>query len=359
MIHRALLAGLLSHIGMREDTGPRGASEYAGRAARRPQFAICPGSALAEEAAALGDGRRAGRDLPAVGRGRWPGSSRSGPRRSPATWSCASTASRTGPSGGPAVVATERVTLYGLPIVVGRKVDYARIDPELARELFIRHALVEGDWETQHRVLRRRTGRCWPTWRSSSTGPGGGTSWSTTRRCSTSTTSGSRPTWCPARHFDAWWKKARRPQPELLAFTRELLLDPCRRRRPARIPTEWRQGGLALPLTYQFEPGAADDGVTVEVPLAAAEPGSARTASTGRCPALREELVTALIRSLPKPLRRNFVPAPDVARAVLARLVARRGAAGRRAGPGAAPGHRGGRAARRLATGRRCRRTCG
>ena len=54
-----------------------------------------------------------------------------------------------------AVVATERVTLYGLPIVAGRQVHYGRIDPELARELFIRHALVEGDWHTPHDFFAR------------------------------------------------------------------------------------------------------------------------------------------------------------------------------------------------------------
>ena len=87
----------------------------------------------------------------------------------------------------------------------------------------------------------------------------------------------------------------------------------------ADTPDEWTQGGLTLPVAYRFEPGAPDDGVTVEVPLAALN----RVRPEGfdwQVPALREELVTALIRSLPKQLRRNFVPAPDVARAVLARL---------------------------------------
>ena len=98
-----------------------------------------------------------------------------------------------------AVVATERVTLYGLPIVAGRTVAYGRIDPELSRELFIRRALVEGEWETRHAFFAdnralRRGGRA--RWRSAR---GGATSSSPTRCCSTSSTRASRPTSSPAR----------------------------------------------------------------------------------------------------------------------------------------------------------------
>ena len=125
----------------------------------------------------------------------------------------------------------------------------------------------------------------------------------------------------------------------------------------ADTPDEWRQGGLTLPVAYRFEPGAPDDGVTVEVPLSTLN----RVRPDGfdwQVPALREELVTALIRSLPKPLRRNFVPAPDVAKAVLAHLE-----------PGAEPlvealarelrRVSGADVPIRRSTGRRCRRTCG
>src|SRR5262249_46779136 len=119
-----------------------------------------------------------------------------------------------------------------------------------------------------------------------------------------------------AQHFDAWWKKQRHRTPDLLTFTREDLLrtgDTA----DAERPDTWQTGDLALPLTYRFEPGAADDGVTVHVPVdVLARLGGDEFA--WQVPALREELVTALIRSLPKDLRRNFVPAPDSARAVLA-----------------------------------------
>src|SRR5207342_2849237 len=117
-------------------------------------------------------------------------------------------------------------------------------------------------------------------------------------------------------HFDSWWKKARHKTPDLLTLTRDDLL---RDSATDEQPDTWRAGDLALPVTYRFEPGAADDGVTVHVPVdVLARLGGDEFA--WQVPALREELVTALIRSLPKDLRRNFVPAPDTARAVLATL---------------------------------------
>ena len=138
-----------------------GRAALARRAARRrrsastsapaaPGSRICPGSALFKKPPQLGDGRRAGRDLPAVGPRQRPRSSPSGSSRWPGTWSSAPTASRTGQQAPGAAVAYEKVTLYGVPLVAGRKVNYGRIDPEASRELFIRHALVEGDWHTHH-----------------------------------------------------------------------------------------------------------------------------------------------------------------------------------------------------------------
>ena len=119
-----------------------------------------------------------------------------------------------------------------------------------------------------------------------------------------------------ARHFDAWWKKQRHRTPDLLTFTRDDLLR-TDDTGDADRPDTWQTGDVALPLTYRFEPGAVDDGVTVHVPIdVLARLGGDEFA--WQVPALREELITALIRSLPKDLRRNFVPAPDTARAVMA-----------------------------------------
>jgi ATP-dependent helicase HrpA len=311
-VTRSLLAGLLSHLGMREETGPR-SREYAG--ARGAKFAIWPGSALAKQpprwvvAAELVETSRLWARTVARVEPEW-AEELAGHLvvrfYNEPHWS----KRRAG------VVATERVTLFGLPIVVGRPVDYARIDPELSRELFIRHALVEGDWRSDHTFLaanralledveelEHRTRR-----RGIVVGDDALFDFYD-QRVPADVVSG--------RHFDAWWKKVRRTDPDLLTFTREMLLKADVD--TADTPDEWNQGGLTLPVAYRFEPGAPDDGVTVEVPLAALN----RVRPEGfdwQVPALREELVTALIRSLPKQLRRSFVPAPDVARAVLARL---------------------------------------
>ena len=128
-----------------------------------------------------------------------------------------------------------------------------------------------------------------------------------------------------ARHFDSWWKKARRADPNLLTFTRELLVNAGRDAvDPGAYPDAWLADGIRLPLTYQFEPGAAADGVTVQVPLALLNKLDADDFGWS-VPGLRQEVVVALIRALPKALRTNFVPVPDWAAAVLDRVPARRG----------------------------------
>src|SRR6185436_14879770 len=119
-------------------------------------------------------------------------------------------------------------------------------------------------------------------------------------------------------HFDTWWKHARQDDPELLTFDPAMLVnDTADEVTEQDYPDSWREGDLSLPLTYQFEPGAAADGVTVDVPVATlnqVEPSP----FTWQVPGLRHDLVVALIRSLPKHLRVSFVPAPNVAREFLA-----------------------------------------
>jgi ATP-dependent helicase HrpA len=186
----------------------------------------------------------------------------------------------------------------------------------LARELFIRHALVEGDWQTRHHFLRdnarlreeleeieERARR-----RDLIVGDDEIYAFYDTRIPADVVS---------ARHFDGWWRKQRQRTPDLLTFTRDDLLRT--QDAAADQPDTWQVGDLSLPVTYKFEPGAQDDGITVHVPVEVlARLGGDEFA--WHVPALREELVTALIRSLPKDLRRNFVPAPDTARAVLATL---------------------------------------
>ena len=237
-------------------------------------------------------------------------------------------------------VAAERVTLHGVPIVVGRTVDLGRIDPEQARELFLRHALVEGDWDTRHaffaanRALLDDVEELETRARRRDLVVDEDTLFAFyDARVPAEVVSG--------RHFDTWWKRERRRHPDLLDLTAEFLTTEAAKELDASAyPDAVEAGGLTLPLSYAFEPGQETDGITVDVPVAALHQVDP-TPFTWQVPGLREELVTALIKTLPKQLRRLFAPAPDHARAVLARLqapgpTARRTAA-RRAGARAGP----------------------
>lgn len=309
LVHAALIAGLLSHIGLREgDT-----RDYSG--ARNTKFVLAPGSVLTKKPprwVVVADlvetsrlfGRVAARIEPqSVERiaGDLVQRAYSEPH-----WDAERGS----------VMAFERVTLYGLPLVPRRRVGYAQVDPELARELFIRHALVEGDWQSKHHFLRdnarllEELSELEDKARRRDLLVGDEEIFALyAARIPADTVS--------ARHFDAWWRKQRHKTPDLLTFTRDDLL----RAEDAAtdMPDTWRAGDVALPVSYRFEPGAADDGVSVHIPVEVlARLGGDEFA--WHVPALREELITALIRSLPKDLRRNFVPAPDTARAVLESL---------------------------------------
>ena len=224
-----------------------------------------------------------------------------------------------------AVMAYEKVTLYGLPIVPRRKVGYARVDPAACRELFIRHALVEGDWETHHTFFAENTRLLARIEEIENRA----------RRRDIAVDDEAVYAFydaripadvVSARHFDAWWKKARHEDPHLLTFTRELLVNAGRDGvDPGAYPDAWLAEGVRLPPTYRFEPGAAADGVTVQVPLPLLNKLDADDFGWS-VPGLRKEVVVALIRALPKHLRTSFVPVPDWAEAVLGRAPARRGA---------------------------------
>jgi len=310
-IHTALLAGLLSHVGLYD----RDKRDYLG--ARGARFAINPGSVLFRKsphwvmAAELVETTRLwGRVVARIDpvwveplAGHLVKRSYSEPH-----WD--------GKRG--AVMAYERVTLYGIPIVTSRRVGYGRIDPALSRELFIRHALVEGDWQTHHAFFQRnleliaevedledRARR-----RDLLVGDEELFAFYD-QRIPAEVVSG--------RHFDSWWKRAGRDRPDLLDFDPDMLVSTAAVVDRADYPDTWPLGPLPLRLTYQFEPGTDADGVTVHVPLDALGQLAAESADAfeWQVPGLREELVTALIRSLPKQLRRHFVPAPDTARVVL------------------------------------------
>jgi ATP-dependent helicase HrpA len=217
-------------------------------------------------------------------------------------------------------MALERVTLYGLPIVTARPVNYARVDPAAARDLFISGALVEGDWQTHHtffdrnqRLLDEARELEDKARRRGIVADDAALFDFYDRRIPKDVTS--------VRHFDAWWKKARADSPDLLTFTPADLVGPAASQvQPADYPGRWGE----VPLSYEFAPGEPGDGVTADIPLAALAQVSGDELGW-QVPGRREELVTELIRSLPKDLRRAFVPAPDTARAVVARLGEPRG----------------------------------
>ncbi|MGD9531994.1 MAG: ATP-dependent RNA helicase HrpA, partial [Pseudonocardia sp.] len=324
-VHQALLSGLLSQIGLLDEgpdrrgapTGRRDRSrEYLG--ARGARFLIFPGSPLAKRpprwvmAAELVETSRLFARTVARIQPEWiePLAGHLVKRTySEPHWS----RRRAG------AVATERVTLHGIPVVVGRAVDLGRIDPELARDLFIRHALVEGDWDTRHGFFHRNRELLddaedleHRARRRDLVVDEDALVAFYDERIPASVVSG--------RHFDSWWRKESRRDPGLLDLTAEqLVTDAAAGVDRDAYPDHVEAGGLTLPLSYAFEPGHHTDGVTVDVPVAALHQVDP-TPFTWQVPGLREELVTALIRTLPKNLRREFAPAPDHARAVLSRL---------------------------------------
>ncbi|MGQ5592943.1 ATP-dependent RNA helicase HrpA [Streptomyces sp. ESR1.13] len=323
-VHVSLLAGLLSHVGMKDvkeaggDGGrSTGKNEYVG--ARNARFAIFPGSALFKKpprfvmSAELVETSRLWARVNAKIEPEWvePLAGHLLKRTySEPHWE----------KDQAAVMAYEKVTLYGVPIVAQRKVNYGRIDPEVSRELFIRNALVEGDWRTHHKFfadnrrllteveeLEHRARRrdilvddetLYDFY---------------DQRVPEHVVSGA--------HFDSWWKHKRREQPDFLAFEREMLInEKAGAVTKDDYPDSWRQGPLKFRVTYQFEPGADADGVTVHVPLQVLN----QVTDEGfdwQIPGLREQVVTELIRSLPKPVRRHYVPAPNYAQAFLDRAV--------------------------------------
>ncbi|MEV6758352.1 ATP-dependent RNA helicase HrpA [Streptomyces sp. NPDC051214] len=328
-VHISLLSGLLSHIGMKDvkeskeskEKDPKqrggGRGEYLG--ARGAKFAVFPGSALFKKpprfimSAELVETSRLWARVNARIEPEWvePLAQHLLKRTySEPHWE----------KDQAAVMAIEKVTLYGVPLVTDRKVNYGRIDPEVSRDLFIRNALVEGDWRTHHKFfaanrrllteveeLEHRARRrdilvddetLFDFY---------------DQRVPADVVSGA--------HFDSWWKKKQREEPELLDFERSMLIN----ERAGDVskddyPDSWRQGPLKFKVTYQFEPGADADGVTVHVPLQVLNQVTA-DGFDWQIPGLREEVVIELIRSLPKPIRRHYVPAPNYAKAFLERAV--------------------------------------
>lgn len=312
-VHTSLLAGLLSHIGLKDTEK----NEYVG--ARNAKFAIFPGSALFKKqprfvmSAELVETSRLWARVNARVEPEWiePLAQHLLKRTySEPHWE----------KDQAAVMAYERVTLYGVPIVAQRKINFGRIDQEASRDLFIRNALVEGDWRTHHqffhdnRKLLGEVEELEHRARRRDILVDDETLFDFyDQRIPEHVVSGA--------HFDSWWKNKRRDEPDALDFERSMLInEKAGDVTKDDYPDSWRQGKLKFRVTYQFEPGADADGVTVHIPLQVLN----QVTSDGfdwQIPGLREEVVTELIRSLPKPIRRHYVPAPNYAATFLDRAV--------------------------------------
>lgn len=335
-IHKSLLTGLLSHVGVKEEREKdskgrtRGPREYLG--ARGTKFAIFPGSGLFKKgpdwvlSAELVETSRLWARTNAAIEPQWieeVGKHLISVQYSEPHWSLSSGAA----------LAYAKGTLFGLTIYADRPVQYARVDAAAAREIFIQSALVEGQWHTQHKFylrnqralaeveelearLRRRD-----------------------LRVDDSVLFAFYDARIPAhvtdvRAFDKWWKQARLEDDNFLDFNPEKLInEEAADYDDSQFPRQWVQrtdsGELTLDLRYEYAPtagvggarteAAKRDGVAVQVPILFLNQLSPEP-FRWQIPGLRHELVTALIKSLPKAIRRNFVPAPDVARAACAAL---------------------------------------
>jgi ATP-dependent helicase HrpA len=319
-LHRSLLTGLLSHVGLRTEDR----KDHLG--ARGSRFAVSPGSALFAKpptwvmAGELVEttrlwGQHCARIDPAwiepiaehlVVR------THSEPRWSKSRGSA---------------IATERVTLYGIPIVTERTVTLGRIDPDTARDLFIRHALVLGEWRIPARSPLFEFWRRNAVLMDELTGLE-----EKARRRDLVIDEESLvdlyaqrlpPSIVSQQHFERWWRNKRKTQPDRLTLTADDLLHRDVNSVGITVdafPTVWSSGQVEGDLAYVFDPAADDDGVTATIPLSALTTLSQDDLAE-LVPAHRAELVAALIRALPKPLRRLLVPAPDVAAAVLPELL--------------------------------------
>lgn len=329
-IHKSLLSGLLSQIGLKQlsdkktedkvaktEKPKKGSNEYLGSNGKK--FVIFPGSTLAKKppvavmSAELVETSRLFARMNAAINPEWAEelagdlakSSFSEPH-----WEKSQGA----------VVAYERVMLFGVPIVVSRRMQYSRINMDICRDLFIRHALVQGEWDSKQQFDRANQALL--------------------KQLEALAEKSRKPQFAPddedvyrfynsripvevisTRTFEGWWKKAKLETPEFLTMTRDDLLPQDARdaKEERDLPDSYVFDGHQLKLRYRYEPGAPDDGATVDIPMSLLAKIESHSFEW-LVPELREELVAELIRLLPKNLRRTVVPAVDWARKALAVL---------------------------------------
>ncbi|MDV5390427.1 ATP-dependent RNA helicase HrpA [Shewanella xiamenensis] len=305
-LHRALLSGLLSHIGFKDNN-----NEYLG--ARNRKFFVFPGSPLAKKgpkwimAAELTETSKLFARCCAKIEPEWlePLAAHLIKKNHLEPHFEAKQGS---------VIAFENQVLYGLTVVHRRRVQYGPINPVEAREIFIRSALAEGQLQTKEAffIANQKLLEDVEALEHKSR-----------RRDILVDEQVLMDFYEPripegiynAPKFFSWWKEARRTQPDLLDFNKSLLMQRSADHISALdFPDTWHKGNIRLQLSYHFDPAASDDGVSVHIPVALLNQID-DTDFDWLVAGMREEKCVALIKSLPKGLRRNFVPAPDYARA--------------------------------------------
>jgi ATP-dependent helicase HrpA len=316
-IHKTILSGLLSHIGQKDPNS----FEY--RGARSARFAIQPGSVLFKQspewvvAAELVETTRLwARQLTAIDPD-WVeqvGAHLINRSYSDPWWDTEKGSA----------VADETVTLFGLTLVSGRPVQFGRVNPGEARQLFIRHALLDGEWDSHHAFVTHNRQQFADVREREARGRLGDIM--VNDEVLAGLFAGRIPDdVVSVRHFDAWWKHQRATTPDLLNLTIDDLVDPA----VADVdddayPESWVVGDLALTLTYEFDPASSTDGMTVHLPVGVLDRVNPAMFEW-QVPGFRAELVTALIRSLPKDVRKPFVPVPDTVARIVGDLDPSRG----------------------------------
>lgn len=311
-IHKALLTGLITNIGLREGNS----RTFIGT--RNTRFVVHPSSFLAKKppqwlmAAELIETSQVFARTAAPLTPEWV--EEAAPHMVKYSYAEPHWSARRG-----SAMIHQKALLLGLPLIPDRTVPLAKVDPESARETFIRAALVEGDWQTRHAFFRHNQELLDSTTLLEEKARRRDIVVDDTAlfdfydaRIPESVVS--------ARHFDSWWKKARHGAPHLLDFTEDALISSDKQAAHAReFPDTWQQGSVEYDLDYVFRPHDPADGITMKVPLPLLA-GLDDTATRWLVAGMREELCIALIRSLPKPLRTSVVPAGEFARAALARM---------------------------------------
>ncbi|MGD7324082.1 ATP-dependent RNA helicase HrpA, partial [Ralstonia pseudosolanacearum] len=315
-LHLALLTGLLGNIGVRIEEADGKGREYLG--ARGIKFFLWPGSAIARKAGKwmvagelIETSRLFGRTLARI-EPEWV--EKVGAHLLKVSWSDPHWEKKAGQ-----VMAFERGTLYGLPVYQQRRVHFGPMQPREARELFIRRALVDGEFETRlpffahnQRLVREIENLEHKSRRQDVL-------------VDDELIHAFYDSQIPADihntvAFEGWYAEAAKASQKLLYLNRDDLM----RHEAAGITTDLFPktlpiAGIDMGLTYHFEPGSPRDGVTLTVPLYALNQVPAQRAEW-LVPGMLKEKAHLLLKSLPQKLRRHCVPLPDYAAGFVSRV---------------------------------------